>query len=203
MLIFSEFCKICQNFAEFFAESCQILIKIFRDFPKMQHFLKISEKCCKIAIDSLVLRDEQILGQESGKRGQNLGQKLGKGRQKFGQHLGHRQFYNKETRFADIMSEMLFKILLSFAQIMSQIMSENLHRFAEIFILRAAAAAANVFRDKIWNKISDNIWDKISDKTSDKMSDKIRDKYSDKIWDKYSDTISNTCRTQFRTQTKL
>ena len=153
-------------------------------------------------LDSLVLRDEQILGQESGKRGQNLGQKLGKGRQKFGQHLGHRQFYNKETRFADIMSEILFKILLSFPQIMSQIMSENLHRFAEIFILRAAAAAANVFRDKIWNKISDNIWDKISDKMSDKMSDKIRDKYSDKIWDKYSDTISNTCRTQFRTQTK-
>ena len=50
MLIFSEFCNISQNFAEFFAESCQILIKIFRDFPKMQHFLKISEKCCKIAI---------------------------------------------------------------------------------------------------------------------------------------------------------
>ena len=143
-------------------------------------------------LDSLVLRDEQILGQESGKRGQNLGQKLGKGRQKFGQHLGHRQFYNKETRFADIMSEMLFKILLSFAQIMSQIMSENLHRFAEIFIIRAAAA--NVFGDKIWNKSSDNIWDKISDK--------IRDKYSDKIWDKYSDKILNTCRIQFRTQTK-
>ena len=92
------------------------------------------------------------------------------------------------------MSEMLFKILLSFAQIMSQIMSENLHRFAEIFIIRAAAAAAaNVFGDKIWNKSSDNIWDKISDK--------IRDKYSDKIWDKYSDKILNTCRTQFRTQT--
>ena len=158
----------------------------------MQHFLKISEKCCKIAIDSLVLRDEQILGQESGKRGQNLGQKLGKGRQKFGQHLGHRQFYNKETRFAEIMSEMLFKILLRFAQIMSQIMSENLHRFAETFIIRAAAA--NVFGDKIWNKSSDNIWDKILDK--------IRDKYSDKIWDKYSDKIFNTCRTQFRTQTK-
>ena len=147
-------------------------------------------------LDSLVLRDEQILGQESGKRGQNLGQKLGKGRQKFGQHFGHRQFYNKETRFADIMSEMLFKILLSFAQIMSQIMSENLHRFAEIFIIRAAAA--NVFGDKIWNKSSDNIWDKIWDK----ISDKIRDKYSDKIWDKYSDKILNTCRTQFRTQTK-
>ena len=153
-------------------------------------------------LDSLVLRDEQILGQESGKRGQNLGQKLGKGRQKFGQHLGHRQFYNKETRFADIMSEILFKILLSFPQIMSQIMSENLHRFAEIFILRAAAAAANVFRDKIWNKISDNIWDKIWDKMSDKISDKIWDKNSDKIRGKYSDKILNTCRTQFRTQTK-
>ena len=149
-------------------------------------------------LDSLVLRDEQILGQESGKRGQNLGQKLGKGRQKFGQHFGHRQFYNKETRFADIMSEILFQILLNFAQIMSQIMSENLHRFAEIFIIRAAAAAANVFRDKIWNKSSDNIWDKIWDK----ISDKIRDKYSDKIWDKYSDKILNTCRIQFRTQTK-
>ena len=96
-------------------------------------------------LDSLVLRDEQILGQESGKRGQNLGQKLGKGRQKFGQHLGHRQFYNKETRFADIMSEMLFKILLSFPQIMSQIMSENLHRFAEIFIIRAAGSGSKRF----------------------------------------------------------
>ena len=147
-------------------------------------------------LDSLVLRDEQILGQESGKRGQILGQKLCKGRQKFGQHFGHRQFYNKETRFADIMSEILFQILLNFAQIMSQIMSENLHRFAEIFIIRAAAA--NVFGDKIWNKSSDNIWDKIWDK----ISDKIRDKYSDKIWDKYSDKILNTCRTPFRTQTK-
>ena len=160
----------------------------------MQHFSENFRKMLQNRnLDSLVLRDEQILGQESGKRGQNLGQKLGKGRQKFGQHLGHRQFYNEETRFADIMSEMLFKILLSFAQSMSQIMSENMHRFAEIFIIRAAAA--NVFGDKIWNKSSDNIWDKISDK--------IRDKYSDKIWDKYSDTISNTCRTQFRTQTKL
>ena len=37
-----NFCKICQNFAEVFAESCQILIKKFRDFPKMQHFLKIA-----------------------------------------------------------------------------------------------------------------------------------------------------------------
>ena len=90
-------------------------------------------------LDSLVLRDEQILGQESGKPGQNLGQKLGKGRPKFGQHFGHRQFYNKETRFADIMSEMLFEILLSFAQIMSQIMSEILHKFAQIFIIRSSS----------------------------------------------------------------
>ena len=111
----------------------------------MQHFLKISEKCCKIAIDSLVLRDEQILGQESGKRGQNLGQKLGKGRQKFGQHLGHRQFYNKETRFAENMSEMLSEISPSFAQIMSEIVFEILQRFAENFFI-TAAAAANVFR---------------------------------------------------------
>ena len=107
--------------------------------------LLISENAANRNLDSLVLRDEQILGQESGKRGQNLGQKLGKGRQKFGQHLGHRQFYNKETRFADIMSEMLFKILLSFAQIMSQIMSENLHRFAEIFIIRAASSGSKRF----------------------------------------------------------
>ena len=58
---------------------------------------------------------------------------------------------------------MLFKILLNFAQIMSQIMSEILHKFAQIFIIRAAAAAAaNVFRDKIWNKSSDHIWDKYS-----------------------------------------
>ena len=106
----------------------------------MQHFSENFRKMLQNRnLDSLVLRDEQILGQESGKRGQNLGQKLGKGRQKFGQHLGHRQFYIKETRFADIMSEMLFKILLRFAQIMSQIMSANLHRFAEIFIIRAAA----------------------------------------------------------------
>ena len=111
-------------------------------------------------LDSLVFRDEQILGQDSGKPGQNLGQKLGKRRPKFGQHFGHRQFYNNETRFADIMSEMLFKILLNFAQIMSQIMSEILHKFAQIFIIRAAAAAANVFGDKIWDNSSDDIWDK-------------------------------------------
>ena len=84
-------------------------------------------------LDSLVLRDEQILGQESGKPGQNLGQNLGKGRQKFGQHFGHRQIYNREPRFADIMSEMLSEILPRFAHIMSQIMSEILHRFAQFF----------------------------------------------------------------------
>ena len=147
MLIFSEFGKICQNFAEFFAESCQILIKIFRDFPKMQHFLKkilISEKCCKIAIDSLVLRYEQILGQESGKRGQNLGQKLGKGRQKFGQHLGHRQFYNKETRFAENMSEMLSEILPSFAENMSEILFEILQRFAQNLFITAASSSKRI-----------------------------------------------------------
>ena len=37
-------------------------------------------------LDSLVLRDEQILGQESGKRGQNLGHNVGKPRQKLGQN---------------------------------------------------------------------------------------------------------------------
>jgi hypothetical protein len=88
----------------------------------------------KDAIDSLVLRDEQILGQESGKRGQNLGQKLGKGRQKFGQHLGHRQFYNKETRFAENMSEMWSEILPSFAEIMSEILFEILQRLPKIFL---------------------------------------------------------------------
>ena len=91
-------------------------------------------------LDSLVLRDEQILGQESGKRGQNLGQKLGKGRQKFGQHLGHRQFYNKETRFAENMSEMLSEISPSFAQIMSEIVFEILQRFAENLFITAASS---------------------------------------------------------------
>ena len=110
----------------------------------MQHFSENFRNMLQNRnLDSLVLRDEQILGQESGKRGQNLGQKLGKGRQKFGQHLGHRQFYNKETRFAENMSEMWSEILPSFAEIMSEILFEILQRFAQNLFITAASSSSS------------------------------------------------------------
>ncbi len=126
-------------FFEMLLDFFEILLKICRNFWKFHG------NPLNLQIDSLVLRDEQILGQESGKRGQNLGQKLGKGRQKFGQHLGHRQFYNKETRFAENMSEMLSEILPSFAQIMSEILFEILQRFAQNLFITAASSSSKRF----------------------------------------------------------
>ena len=133
---FTKFVRSLLNFAKF--------LPIFSGFSQNAGFFENFRKMLKNRnLDSLVLRDEQILGQESGKRGQNLGQKLGKGRQKFGQHFGHRQFYNKETRFAENMSEMLSEISPSFAQIMSEIVFEILQRFAENLFITSSRSGSS------------------------------------------------------------
>ena len=136
-------------------------------------------------LDSLVFRNEQIFGHASGKLGQNFGQNFGGGQQKFGQHFGHRQFHNKETRFAETMSEMLYEILPSYAEVMPGIMSEILQRFAEIFHHKSSSSNSNSNSKSFWGQ---NFGQRLAQSLG-QNSDNISDKNSDHIWDKYSDKI--------------
>ena len=96
-----------------------------------------------------------------------------------GQHFGHRQFHNKETRFAETISEMLYEILPSYAEVMSGIMSEILQRFAEIFHHKSSSSKS------FWGQ---NFGQRVA-QSFGQNSDKISDKNSDHIWDKYSHKI--------------
>ena len=152
---------------------------IFQDLQDCYTFAPLQ---CKIlrdfaSLDSLVFRNEQIFGQASGKLGQNLGQNFGGGRQKLGQHFGHGQFYNRETRFAETMSEMLYEILPSYAEVMPGIMSEILQRFAEIFHHKSSRSRSS---KSFWGQ---NFGQRLAQSLG-QNSDNISDKNSDHIWDK-------------------